>query len=787
MTLKSRSSLFILITFLSLALTACVVEGKLPRFSLSANPTTLELSQGSSTDIQLSIAAISGFSDEVRFELLGLPEGVTGEFSLNPANTETTLTLTASDVAMVGKLDLKVQGQALSTSAPQIETLSLAITLTEGTNSANGEIIIPDTTVVISESAQVALKKVSEGSLSFATGSPLIDAIEVGDVLVGEFSALAPEGFLRKVLEIKTEANQLVFLTQEASLPDAITKGSLRAHIELKPEDVISTTSHLPSFSSQAFQDGFSKSFDNVIIFDKDDNETTTNDQIRASGLFEIKPVLDVAIDFGAPLDLFELHVGLEQHAELEITAEFEDTLKKEIKLFTHKFKPYVFTLGAVPIYIQPSLTVSLGIDGEIKAVATFTAEQDAELIAGFNYTDAAGFKNDSSRDFSFSNTDADFTGQLKLKAYTTANLKVTVNYLAEAFGKATASLKIDGKIPRDPIWILEGCFELSAGFKLDLLFFDALDFEKSLLELCKEIGRADNTPPEVQIINPKQGSTIDLGLETNLDAKGLDAEDGTTIFCCDYKWESNREGILATGPGARVAFRELGEHEITVTITDSKGVSSTDKVTVNVVNTAPRVEIIKPLANTTVFRNTTVIFQAKAVDINEPDAKLPCTQLVWTSSILKDGLPKSGCEIELSFASNGTRTIVLTGTDSQGATGTAKVTVNVVDPPVNLPPVVKITSPASGANISINDALNLSGTATDPEGDTPLSFEWTASLNSGIPIVLGSTASLTWTPSDSFDFSQEGSYTLQLRLNVKDIKGNTGSDFKVFVFSIIN
>lgn len=783
MTLKSRSLTVALIAFFSLVLSSCVDQNN-AAFNLSAAVAEVELGQGSTTEIPLSIEALAGFAGEVRLELVELPAGLTGTFSRNPATTDSVLSLRASETAVAGKVVLTVRGEALAQTPPLVKTLSLAITVTESTP-ANTDFIIPDSTVVVTEAVQLSLKALSADSLSFATGSAVIDAVEVGDVLVGEFSAVAPEGFLRRVLEIKTEANQVVFVTQEASLLDAITKGSLREHIELRPEDVISTTSHLPSFSTQAFLDGFSEQFNNVVIFDKDDDPKTTNDQIRASGLFEIKPVLDAAIDFGTPLDLFEFHMGLEQHAELEITAEFEASLKKEIKLFSYKFKPYLFTPGGVPVYIQPSLTVSIGIDGNINAVATFTAEQDAALIAGFKYTNAAGFKNDSSRDFSFSNTDADFEGQLNVTAYTTAKLNVTVNYLAKAFGEATASLKIDGKIPRDPTWILEGCFELSAGFKLDLLFFDALDFKESLLEQCKEIGRADNSPPDVTLVNPSNNQVIDLGVETNLNALGSDPEDGTTLFCCDYKWESNREGVLATGPGARVAFKELGQHEIKVTITDSKGVSSTDSVTITVVNSAPRVEILKPLANTTVFRNTAVVFQATSVDINEPDAKLACNQLVWTSTLARDELPKSGCDIELSFTSNGSRTIALTGTDSQGAKGSAKVTVTVIDPPANLPPSVRITSLVDGFNV--NDTLALSGTATDPEGDTPLSFEWTAKLNDATPIVIGNTANISWLPADSFDFTKSGKYTLELRLSATDSKGATGSDFIVVKFAIIN
>ncbi len=648
---------------------------------------------------------------------------------------------------------------------------------------------------MLDESIQLGLQAASATSLSYATGSAVIAQVAIGDILVGDPSPLAPNGFLRKVVQIDQQATQTLFTTERASLTDAIEKGSLRAHLELKPEDVISTTSHYSGITTQALLDPFKRSFTDEVIFDLDGNEDTTTDQVRASGLLEIQPVLDLDIDIDCCegifpprpyLDSLEFRVGVEQHAELELIAEFEDSLSKEIKLFTHRFKSFKFTIGPVPVWVTPVLTVSIGIDGEIKAVATFTAAQDSNLIGGVAYDNSSGFSNISEAEFSFSDTDADFTGQLKAKAYISAQVDLLLYDALGPFAEVQASLKIDGKIPRDPTWILEGCIEIFAGINsIDVL--DDLQFSEKIFETCREIGRADNSPPKVEIVNPSDGAEIQLAVETNLNAIGSDPEDGTNLFCCDYKWESNREGVLATTPGARVSFKELGQHEIKVTITDSKGVSSTDTVTITVVNSAPKVNIIKPLANTTVFRNTAVSFEASSLDINEPDAKLACNQLVWTSSIVKDGLPKTGCQLDLSFTSNGTRTIVLTGTDSQGATGNAKLTITVIDPPANLPPVVNISSPTSGSSINLGDNLSLIGTATDPEGDTPLSFQWTAKLNNASPIVIGNAASISWKPTDSFDFSNEGNYSLELRLSVTDSKGNTASDFVIFQFAIIN
>ena len=131
--------------------------------------------------------------------------------------------------------------------------------------------------------------------------------------------------------------------------------------------------------------------------------------------------------------------------------------------------------------------------------------------------------------------------------------------------------------------------------------------------------------------------------------------------------------------------------------------------------------------------------------------------------------------------------TLTLTATDPQGATDSASVTLNVVEPPPNLAPSVRVTSPADGSFPARDEPVTLSGTATDPEGTTPLTYQWTVKLNNGSPIVVGTAPSVQWTPTSTYNFGIEGTYTIQVRLNVNDPQGNTGTDFVTLVYYIVN
>ena len=97
-----------------------------PTFTLSANPTTLTLSQGTQVTSTIDITPLNGFSGSVSFSASALPSGVRAAFSPNPSTSASTLTLTATDNATAGTYVLTVTG----TSGSLTETVNLSLTVT---------------------------------------------------------------------------------------------------------------------------------------------------------------------------------------------------------------------------------------------------------------------------------------------------------------------------------------------------------------------------------------------------------------------------------------------------------------------------------------------------------------------------------------------------------------------------------------------------------------------------------------------------------------------------------
>jgi hypothetical protein len=86
--------------------------GTSPDFALSASPTSLSVTQGSSATSTISTSVSNGFNSSVALSISGLPSGVTASFSPTsiaaPGSGSSTLTFTASSTATTGTFNTTV-------------------------------------------------------------------------------------------------------------------------------------------------------------------------------------------------------------------------------------------------------------------------------------------------------------------------------------------------------------------------------------------------------------------------------------------------------------------------------------------------------------------------------------------------------------------------------------------------------------------------------------------------------------------------------------------------------
>ncbi len=157
------------------------------------------------------------------------------------------------------------------------------------------------------------------------------------------------------------------------------------------------------------------------------------------------------------------------------------------------------------------------------------------------------------------------------------------------------------------------------------------------------------NVPPSIDLFAHEDGDKFDhdLNLSLNLSASVSDFEDGNN--CCTVNWSSNIDGELGTTKGINAVFTSTGERVITVIAEDSGGAQSNVSFTINVVNSAPTVDITTPLIGQIVIRGEPVILRGTSFDINEPDGQLACDSLLWRFAD-PDIADIIGCEGEVVF-----------------------------------------------------------------------------------------------------------------------------------------
>jgi hypothetical protein len=96
-----------------------------PNFTLSASPSSLSVTRGSSGNSTITVTPSGGFTGSVSLSASGLPAGVTAAFGTNPTTGSSVLTLSASSTATTGTASVTVTG----TSGALTHTTSISLTV----------------------------------------------------------------------------------------------------------------------------------------------------------------------------------------------------------------------------------------------------------------------------------------------------------------------------------------------------------------------------------------------------------------------------------------------------------------------------------------------------------------------------------------------------------------------------------------------------------------------------------------------------------------------------------
>ncbi len=229
--------------------------------------------------------------------------------------------------------------------------------------------------------------------------------------------------------------------------------------------------------------------------------------------------------------------------------------------------------------------------------------------------------------------------------------------------------------------------------------------------------------PPSASITAPEDGTSVFEGEEVTFEGSAEDPEDGALTGDA-LVWESDVDGRIGTGGTTSTASLSAGAHAVTLTATDSDGVTGRAEISVTVEpNGVPTASITLPTDGARFDDGEEIAFEGSGED--PEDGALTGDDLVWDSDL--DGELGTGRSFTRSDLSAGDHAITLTVTDSRGAIDTATVEIAVEGPPS-----VTISSPSDRSVFDEGTSITFEGSASDPvEGElSGGSLQWSSDVD---------------------------------------------------------
>lgn len=250
--------------------------------------------------------------------------------------------------------------------------------------------IIPATTNVLDDATANQLVAVSaDGAIfTFAQTTSVLRALAPGEIMVAGVTPLTPDGVLRRVVTVSSDAGQIVVTTEPATLEDAVQQGEILLHLTLSSDDIQSMTQRpgvaLAAEPTAAFQ----IPIQNVVLYDADGDPDTPGDQVKVNGSVTIAPSVGVTVTVrNSQVERWEFVSHATQQAQLVIAADANLSAQgRTAEVAQYRMAPITTMVGSVPVVFTPILSVYVGFDGSITTAMRTSLTHDVTASAGARY-----------------------------------------------------------------------------------------------------------------------------------------------------------------------------------------------------------------------------------------------------------------------------------------------------------------------------------------------------------------------------------------------------------------
>jgi len=385
------------------------------------------------------------------------------------------------------------------------------------------QIKIPETTKSVDSTDYSSnLVSISYDSLTFTFESGFASAYKpaVNDVLVIPNGS----GLLRKITDIDSSGSTVVLTTEQATLEDAIEEGNISLKQNLQKAQIDKVDYYYDGIEykiNKGKESNFEFDLD-IILYDLDGNHNTTNDQVKLIGNF----TLDADVVFEAKISSFKLRnakIGLEatNSESLELIAQLNYTIEKEITLATVHFSPIYFQLGPIPVVIVIKLDIKAGGSGYANASLSVGFENTVSFEAGISYVRGQGWDPYSEFDNQFNYNPPELTANAGARVFVKPEISVGVYSVLAGYANAEAYGEILVDFFNNPWWQLYAGLDFGVGARARIFGIEIFDFDTNVLELRWLLAQAsgnllDPCPGLPNITDPRNGKVYNTVLVGN-------------------------------------------------------------------------------------------------------------------------------------------------------------------------------------------------------------------------------------------------------------------------------
>lgn len=311
--------------------------------------------------------------------------------------------------------------------------------------------------------AQLSQAGSNQDTLHFS-GSLAGKNINAGDIIVSD----AGEGLLRRVVSIRTAGGETIVATTHASIAEALPTSDFQANFAssaMKGARLLRAAKGV-SLAPSSKPNTTNITFAKVVLYDKDGDYTTEDDQMTATGALSLELTLSISWKTGGgKLEKCSIGASLTGTISLRMDAPFEvdmpDALNGTPTLIgTIDLPSEYFMAGILPVVITNQIDVYVGADGSLSAKLTAGITNTTTLAVGANYANGQWTWTKSASN-NFTLEPPTLSGDASLKVFAEPTVKMKL------YGVVGPTVTIDGYVEGDAsgqVNLATGNVDFSAG-----------------------------------------------------------------------------------------------------------------------------------------------------------------------------------------------------------------------------------------------------------------------------------------------------------------------------------